>query len=247
LSRLEAAAFTGPAADETLSRAALPESAALSSIVLRPGQQRSLPIQMSLNPHTPPGEYRALLEAGGRSRDVIIHVTEFVMLDISPGELVLENIPDARYVKRVVFTNRGNTPVQIGDFGAVPLDDERFDCRMLRAALKAVGDETHPLEEYVAEIARQSRDILQKAGHLRVKNTTGAFELAPGEIRPVDLEILIPGSLDRRTRYTGTVAIYTSDLDFVIVPAQGQVKRNSGPDKPPAKRARKGGESESTQ
>jgi hypothetical protein len=238
--------FTTPATLETSAKAALPDSAALSSIVLRPGQQRSLPIQMSLNPHTPPGEYRATLEAGGRSREVIIHITEYVLLDISPSELVLENVPDARYTKRVVFTNRGNTPLQIGELGAVPLDDERFDCRMLRAALEAVGDETHPLEEYVAEIARQSRDILQRAGHLRVKNTSGPFELQPGEIHPVDLEIQIPSTLEKRTRYTGTVAIYTNDLDFVVVPAQGKAKPDSGTEKPPAKRARKGRESEST-
>jgi hypothetical protein len=239
LSRVEVQTVGEEEADEERARALLPESAGISTIVLRPGQRRSLPLQLNLNPHTPPGDYRARLETAGRSREVIIHVTEFVLLDISPSHLVIENIPGSRVIKRVVFTNRGNTTLHIGDFGAIPLDDERFDCRMLRSALEAVGDETHPLEEYVAEIARQSRNVLQQAGNLRVKSDTGPFDLQPGEIRAVDLEIRVPDSLDRRTRYNGSAAIYTSDLNIVIVPAQAG--RNEEPDteKPPRKKTDK--------
>jgi hypothetical protein len=46
-------------------------------------------------------------------------------------------------------------------------------------------------------------------------------------VRPVDLEIRVPESLDRRARYTGVVALYTSNLEFLIVPTHaGRIRRS---------------------
>ena len=114
------------------------------------------------------------------------------------------------------------------------MDDDLLNCRILRAAVAAVGDETQPLEEYLAEIARQARVVLAQAGNLRVHNTTGTIELAPGEVRAVELEIRLPDSLDRRGRYRANAALYTSDLEFIIVPAASERGRQTGDeDRPP--------------
>ena len=209
--------------------AALPAvSQALATVVLYPGQQRNVPINLSLSPHTPPGEYRFDLEVAGQVRQVVLHVVEAVNLEISPSEVVIENRPGAKITKRVVFSNRGNVPLNVGEIGAIPLDDELLQCRILRAAVAEVGRETQPLEEYVAEIARQAIKVLDQAGTLRVHNTAGPFVLQPGEVRPVDLEISVPDTLDKRTRYRAAAAIYTTDLEFVIVPAQGEGHRPAG-------------------
>jgi hypothetical protein len=37
----------------------------------------------------------------------------------------------------------------------------------------------------------------------------------------MNLEIRVPGGLDRRGRYRGVAAIYTTNLSFVIVPTTG--------------------------
>jgi hypothetical protein len=210
-------------------QAALPAlDASLATVVLRPGQGRVVPLSLSIEPYTPPGEYHFEMQVGERAQPVVLHVTEAVELEISPEQIVVENRPGARYQRKVVFANRGNVPLAIGDLGAVPLDDDLLQCRILRAAVDAVGEETHPLEEYLAEIARQARVVLDKAGTLRVNNTAGSFELAPGEVRAVELEIRVPDSLDKRGRYRAAIPLYTSDLEFVIVPAPWEAERSEG-------------------
>jgi len=53
---------------------------------------------------------------------------------------------------------------------------------------------------------------------LRVRKKGGAVELAPGEVRQLDLDIELPTTLEKHTRHYGSVALYTADLTFVVVP-----------------------------
>lgn len=51
-------------------------------------------------------------------------------------------------------------------------------------------------------------------------------------MRAVDLDFRVPDKLDQRSRYFGAVALYTSNLDIVIIPthvdrAGRQSKRRS--------------------
>jgi hypothetical protein len=204
----------------------------IGTTVLRPAQQRSAPLQLRLDPSTPPGEYHARVEVGGTSRPLIINVTERVAVDLEPNSLVIDNRPGEPITKSVTITNRGNLPVVIGDIGAVPLDDEQKECRILRRAAEALDTEDPvTVDRLVEAIARAAKRVLDESGLLRVRNLTGTTELAPGQTMRFDLQIDLPTTLDPHTRYRGTVPIVTRDLQFVVVPFRVGGPRETTPEK----------------
>lgn len=191
----------------------------LRRLILRPGHAKQVPLDLPLSPHTPPGEYRGVIEANGQRRELILHVTEAVQLALSPEQIVIENVPGTRVSKQVVFTNLGNVPVSVGPTWQVQLDEENLDCRTGRAAVAAVGDTVQSLDQYMAELLHQTKKALDETGVLRVRNTAGPFTLSPGEVRSVTLNMTVPRGLGKRSRYYGAVALYTSSLSFLVVPA----------------------------
>lgn len=223
--------------DEKVKEPIQPKSQKLRTVLLRPGQQRRLRLTMGLEPNTPPGEYRGEIEVAGRTQPVVLHVTEKVDIRIAPQSVVVENLSGESVKKRIVVSNRGNVPITISEIGAVPLDDEQLQCRTLRAAAAAVGDEIKTFQEYLAIILYQAKVVMEHSGALRVRNLSGTTVVNPGEIKPVDLEIRIPEGLDKRSRFRGVVALYTANLEFLIVPASGgQAKRNGNSDNPRKRR-----------
>jgi hypothetical protein len=202
----------------------------LPPVVLRPGARRRVPLKFQLPPHTPPGEYQVELEAAGRAHPVLLHVTEVVRLDVAPAQVVIENDPGAKVVKRVVFSNQGNVPLTVGHIGAVPLDDDLLECRVGRAAYIIAGDQVTGLDDFFAELVRQTKAALEQSGVLRVRNLAGTVVLQPGDTRAVELEVRVPKGLNNRSRYRGVVALYTTDLEFVIVPSPGEAEPESEPD-----------------
>jgi hypothetical protein len=203
---------------------------ALRRIVLRRGESRSIPFKVPTSPHTPPGEYRGTFEVGGRTREVVMHVTEMIRLEISPAQILVENWPGETLRKHVVFTNAGNVPLVIGSVGSVVLEDTLLECRTNRAAVAAVGDQIEGLDDYLAELAKQTKAVFEQTGHLRVQLTKGELTLEPGQVGPAELEIRIPDKLDRRSRYLGIAQLYDNNLEFLVVPTHTT----------PAKRTRKG-------
>lgn len=223
--------------DEKVKEPIQPKSQKLRTVLLRPGQQRRLRLTMGLEPNTPPGEYRGEIEVAGRTQSVVLHVTEKVDIRIAPQSVVVENLSGESVKKRIVVGNRGNVPISIGEIGAVPLDDEQLQCRTLRAAAAAVGDEIKTFQEYLAIILYQAKVVMEHSGALRVRNLSGTTVVNPGEVKPVDLEIRVPEGLDKRSRFRGVVALYTANLEFLIVPASGgQAKRNGNSDNPRKRR-----------
>lgn len=198
----------------------------IGSISVRPGEARSVPLSVSLSPHLPPGEYHGELEFGAWKHAVILHVTESVRLTVSPSLLVIQNRPGT-IQRRVVFSNDGNIPLTIGDLGPVVLDDEQLECRVLRAALAAGAPEGRGLDDFVVEIARQAQMALERTGFLGIRNKQGPVVLEPQQTRPVELEIRVPDRLDRHTRYSGTLPVYTTDLGFLLVPAPDARERDA--------------------
>lgn len=212
----------GEAITRRAAEAGGPSELALRRVVLRPGQLRRLPLQLALSPNTPPGEYQAEVQVGAGVRQLVIHVTEVVRLEIDPDPVVIDNRPGDTISKRVVFSNRGNVPLNIGEIGAVVLDEEFLNCRAGRAAVMNSGEQLKGLDDFLAEYIRQTKVALAQTGLLRVHNTAGSFTLAPGEVRAVDLEFRVPDKLDQRSRYFGAVALYTSNLDIVVTPTHAE-------------------------
>lgn len=197
-----------------------PVAQKLPSVIVRPGERRRVPLRMALSPTTPPGEYHAEIKLEDRTWPVVMHVTEKVALDISPGQLVLHNQPGATFKKQIVVSNRGNVPLKVDEVAPVPLDDELLQCRILRAVAGAVNEkEEQTFEGVLTEFARKSKLALAQSGILRVRNLAGSFTLAPGEVRSIELEFRLPDTLDKRTRYRAVLPIYTDDLVILIAPS----------------------------
>jgi hypothetical protein len=192
----------------------------LPAVIVRPGEQRKVPLKVALASTTPPGEYRAEIKLAERAWPVVMHVTEKVALSISPDSIVIRNEPGASITKRVLLRNLGNVPLVIEELAAIPLDDELLQCRLLRAVVAALDvDKDQTIESVLTQFARQSRVILNQAGILRVRNRSGRLTLEPGAVQPLDLELRVPESLDKRSRYRALLPIYTADIDILIVPS----------------------------
>ncbi len=214
-----------------------PLVAGLGTMVLRPGQVRSFPLQLNLNPHTPPGAYRVDLEIGDRVVPLELQVAEHVELSVSPNPLVVENRPGEKITKRLLFDNRGNVPLVIGQIGAVLIEDEQVDCRASRAALKNREGKFASVDDYYVQLGIEYTQIFEETGFLRVLNREDEVTVAPGEVRAIEFEIRIPDRLDRRARYHGRAPLFTTDLAFMVVPAP-RGRRVEAP--PPVKKTTRG-------
>jgi hypothetical protein len=220
------AALPGNAQEEAAKRPV--EVTAWMTAILRPGEGSRAPLVVELDPRTPPGEYQAELTLGPHSYPVQLHVASVVDLEVLPSTIVVAVPPGGRVVKRVSFRNRGNEPLEIGEIGALPLDEEFFNCRFLRATLATAGDRIEGVDQLVGEMARQAKLALERPGKLRVHNPE-TFVLAPGETRGVGLEIRMPDGVEPGSRYFARAALYTADLEFVLTPAPSGAKGKADP------------------
>ena len=232
----EARVRSAPLLEATAGRGGPVAQAALSAI-LQPGQTQHVRLTLDIDHHTPPGEYHGELEVADHIRPVILHVTEVVRLGISPQTIVIDQPVGATVVKRVVFSNNGNIALTIGAFGRIALGEDLF----LHATAVADNEPTPPLESVFGVSAHDlSRPIVRQAGFLEVRSGGEPVVLQPGEVRALDLEIRVPEQLEPHVRYVGRAPIYTSNLEFVVVPVAGKQRRPTT-EPEPRERARKGG------
>ena len=196
--------------------------------VLAPDEHAQVPVRVAIDPHTPPGRYRAELAIGDHRYPVELHVAERVDLQIAPERLLVENRPGRQH-KQLILSNRGNVPVGLGSIGAVPLDDELAECKTLRATLAAGLDRAHSLDDWLTGFLNQGKKHLDSVGMLWVEVEGAPLQVAPGATLTADLSIRVPDSLDPRSRYLGVAFLYDNNLRFEVVPTghHGQAAKRS--------------------
>ncbi|PXW28357.1 COG1470 family protein [Paraburkholderia caballeronis] len=203
---------------ETDAPSIAPDLAVSIPAILAPGQHSFVPVRASIDPHTPPGSYRASLQVGAHRYPVELHVTEHVQLDVQPAEIVVENQPGKRVTKTAVFTNAGNVPLVIGNLGPIALDDELIVCRTLRGTLRD-ADETVTLpQQWFNAWLRQGKKHFEEMGLLWVDVEGAPIELASGHSIAVELRVRVPDTLDPRTRYSAVGFLYDESIRFLIAP-----------------------------
>lgn len=197
----------------------------LSTIVLRPGQHRSVPLTIGIDPTTPPGEYPAELDLAGRSRPVLLNVVESFDLSVQPQSIVVLNLPDRPQQKRIIVTNEGNVRFAIGDVGDVDLEDDVISDRAVRFVLEPwTGIAKPDPDEPVMALLRVGHRRLYRESALSVRRLGGTVEVAPGETRPIDLEITVHAELPQGGRYRGVAPVLTRDLEIIVVSSGGPVE-----------------------
>lgn len=190
-----------------------------SPVVVRAHQQRRGPVSISLDPATPPGEYRAEIEVAGGTRPVVLHVTESIDLAVHPQTIVVLNQRGAQR-RRIVVTNEGNVPFGIGDLGDVDLENDLLPDRT-RLALEPVTPTAQPavrdVDGPVFVLVRLApADAVRERG-LSVRAHGPAVTVAPGDTAVVELDITVQAELPPNSRYRGRAALLTRDLEFVVV------------------------------
>lgn len=193
--------------------------ARVRSVRLRAGERRVVPLSVDLGPHAPPGRYTAQLQVGDLTREATLEVLPRPSLVVTPRRVVVVNRPGESSAAQVAVRNAGNVPLTIGEIGAVVLDDDVLECRILRRALAEFDEVSDDFDDFLTEVVRQAKLTLEESGLLRVANRSGEVTLAPGERAVLDLEITVPSSLDRHGRYTGAVALGDTSFGVVVVPA----------------------------
>ena len=196
---------------------------------LQPGQAQRVKMALDFDPQTPPGEYKGEMEVAGHTRAVIVYVAEVVRLAISPQVLVIDQPGGSTAVKRVVLTNEGNVPLTIGPIGQVALGEELMLRRSVSATVAAAGEmEARSVGKLFADlVSQEAKAVMGEAGYLNVVNEQ--LVLQPGEVRLLSLEIHLPEKLTRNARYIGRSPLYTSDLEFIVVPLLSQPDQPAKP------------------
>lgn len=180
---------------------------------LFPGEKKLQPLNFSLSPDTPPGEYIRYLEIGGREQRVKLVVQPNIEIDVSPITFTLQNTSPGT-AQSVIFTvtNTGNMPFQIPEIKHIAALDMDFMCRAFGFAfrdLKAsnfnetLNSLTHNIKQNLTDWASAK---VQEAGEI----------IEPGISVLIHLDFLIPKNADQKNDYSGNIRFWDKDLSFII-------------------------------
>jgi hypothetical protein len=193
------------------------EAAVQVAAILRPGKDCRARIRVRLDSATPPGHYPAGFVLRQHRYRAELHVTESFQLELSPHHIAIENRPGTRVVREVVFRNQGNTQVRIGPHVAVPLHDELFECRTLRATLAHSSQEAQSPADWLNILLREGQKNLHQDGLLWMQNEEPETVIEAGEARSVRLQLRVPDSIRPEARYFATAFFYAANLSVALV------------------------------
>jgi hypothetical protein len=175
---------------------------------LGPHQHLRVPIEVSLDPTTPPGTYTGQLSCSSQTEDVVINVLESWDLRIVPQSVTITASPGERVALGILFTNLGNIEVTLPNSLSLYLEHNLEISRHLNAALKTAGKQgfNKLLDQFVQELteAAVSDAVVQ------FKLEGGKF--SAGETREVELQIQLPEDLKRNTMYKGVIKFENAKL-----------------------------------
>jgi hypothetical protein len=195
----------------------LPARHGFAPVVLRPAEERAVPLVIALDPATPPGEYPVAIDLMGQVRPAVLNVSQSVALRLEPRQIVLINEAERPRHAQLVVTNEGNVPLRIDAIGDADLRDDVARVRDLRGVIAPLLDEIpRNLDDLVAVLLAVLPPQGPVVGRLSVR-AVRPVELGPGRTSKIDLEIKVPPGLAANGRYRARIAVLTADLEFVIV------------------------------
>lgn len=191
---------------------------------IAPGETIQVPIRMSLDRTTPPGEYRQTVILGNNQQEIIIQVAEFQDMDISPRQVVLAGRPRQQLSQTFLVRNQGNVPVILDQTEAIVLEEREMTCKALQTSLRNHGQAGFMafLDGVVQELANARVDLL------RTRIVDKPITILPGESQRVTLEFHLPGNLRSGRRYLGLLPILNKSVNLQLTaigpenPAQGE-------------------------
>jgi hypothetical protein len=169
------------------------------SVRLGPHQRVCVPIEVALDPTTPPGSYTGQLSCGSQTEEIVVNVLENWDLRILPGSVNITASPGERVAVRVLFTNLGNTDITLPDSLPLYLEDKLEIRRYLNAALKIASNQGYEkfLDRFVEELADAA------VGTATVQFKTDGAKFRSGENKQVELQVQLPEDLKKNRVYKG--------------------------------------------
>jgi hypothetical protein len=200
----------------------MPERHTFAPIVLRPAEERAVPLVIGLDPNTPPGEYRGELNVMGQVRPAVLNVAENVELRVEPKRIVVMSDTARPWRAHIVVTNEGNVSFPINPVPDVDLRDDVANVRDLRGVIAPLLAEMHRnVDDFVAVLLAVLPPQGPVVGRLSVRTQGAPIELAPGRSAKLELEGSLPQELPPNGRYRGRVPVLTKDLEFIVISPAG--------------------------
>jgi hypothetical protein len=206
----------------------MPERHTFAPVVLRPAEERAVPLVIGIDPNTPPGEYRVELDVMGQVRPAVLNVAETVALRVEPKRIVVMSDLARPWRTLIVVTNEGNVPLPINPVADVDLRDDVANVRDLRGVIAPLlADVPRNLDDFVAVLLAVLPPQGPVLGRLSVRTHGAPLELAPGHSAKLELEVTLPQELPPNGRYRGRVPVLTKDLEFIVISPAGPARDDS--------------------
>jgi hypothetical protein len=175
-------------------------------------------LHLALSQNTPPGTYKGSAEVGGKSYPVEIQVEAYYHLALSPRQLILNAKAGEKMHADLILANSGNVACDIGKTYVFGLYD-------IHGAESGIGAAFRQTESTGERRADRLLDALAEGhgGMVRVQVEEGTGSIAPGDVRPLRLNLHFPSGLKSGHTYTGTLPIENLRY-YVKVRAIGESK-----------------------
>jgi hypothetical protein len=202
--------------------AAAPAVRASLVAVLQPGRATSAVLRLSVDPDTPPGTYRGVIDVAGATRPLELTIVEDVRVAIEPSPVILDRSAGVRLRKTVTFRNQGNVALHIDVPSPVPIGAELPLAAAAQAKVGVSGDASQAIAELFGKLFESRREfVVEEIGEMRLRLLGGGFDLAPGTARSAEVECILPDGLEPQRRYHARAPVYDQDLALVVVTAGG--------------------------
>lgn len=197
---------------------------------LSPFDQANLPAELTIDKHTPPGEYEAYVRFRDQEAQARIYVLEERSLRLIPDQINIATAPGTSIKKYIYITNEGNVPFSTRKAAFAPLHALNMLHKSLAIALNEEGHKGY--EKVLDRLSAELQDAeVQPA---KVKIEIQDQEILPGETKGVEVTIQLPADLKSKRTYTSKISFRGAKL-AVEVDVNGTASGTSGKTKGSAK------------
>jgi hypothetical protein len=194
------------------SRQRHPPAVARVSARLGPHARVRAPIEVTLDPTTPPGSYTGQLYSGSQREELVIHVLENWDLRIVPQSVTVTARPGDKLALRIAITNLGNIEFTLPNSVPLHLDHKLELIQCLNTALRAAGRQGFEkvLDRFAQELAEGV------VGPATVKFKLEDPRIRAGETKQVELEIQLPDEMKSDRGYAGKMRFKNTSLRIEV-------------------------------
>jgi hypothetical protein len=178
----------------------------------------SLKLKIPLSKKTPPGTHSVDILVNDEKIPAVFEVQERVYANIKPSKLYIEALPGSTVSRSIYVSNKGNVPLVFKNPGAIILETEFLECRVIRKVVRTVDKEKATLDKLIGLSAVALEELYNEGGLLKVRLKEEAIEIKPDTTEKIELNITIPASLKHPNRYSGTYRFYNTALHFSVTP-----------------------------